>query len=120
MNKQKLSNQKIFRRKKRTRVKISGTQERPRLTVFRSNKSSYAQLIDDQEGKTLVSASTIELKSETKKDSKQKKSELLGELLAKKALEKGIKEAIFDRGAYRYHGRVKAVAEAARKLGLKF
>lgn len=122
MNKRKILNKIRLRRKRRTRAKIRGTAQRPRLSVFRSNRYTYAQLIDDEQGKTLVSASTKELmalKSKTL-NPKLQQAEQLGELIAKKALEKGIKKAVFDRGEYKYHGRVKAVAEGARKGGLQF
>lgn len=119
--KQKELNKLKQRRKKRTRSRIFGTAEKPRLSVFRSNRFAYVQLIDDRAGKTLVSASTKELPaSQIKKIPKAKQAELLGEIIAKKALAQKIKTAVFDRGAYTYHGRVKAVAEAARKSGLKF
>lgn len=101
----------------RTSAKIFGTLEKPRLSVFRSNIYTYAQLIDDLNRKTLVSASTHELKKE--KGSKTRGAESLGELIAKKALENKISTAVFNRGNYAYHGRVKAVAEGARKGGLK-
>ncbi len=95
---------------------------RPRLCVFRSLNHIYAQLIDDSEGRTLVSVSTLEaaLKSESNRTSKTKKAELAGSLIARRAVEKGIKRVVFDRGGYRYHGRVKALAETARKGGLEF
>lgn len=98
-------------RKKRVRSKIFGTSERPRLSIFKSNRYIYAQLINDDEGKTLCSVSAKQ--SETK-DKKQ-----LGELIAKKAVEKGVKKAVFDRGNYKYHGRIKEIAEEARKGGLQ-
>ncbi|MEK7149807.1 MAG: 50S ribosomal protein L18, partial [Patescibacteria group bacterium] len=98
-------------------AKIFGTQEKPRLSVFRSNLYTYAQLIDDLNGKTLASASTKEVKEKNK--NKIQEAEALGELIAKKAIEKKIDAAIFNRGGYAYHGRVKAVAEGARKGGLK-
>jgi len=120
MNKRKMLNQIRWRRKKRVRAKIFGTADQPRLSVFRSNRYTYAQLINDEKGETLVSVSTRELKS-TVKDQKSKVAlaEHLGELVAKKAIEKGIKKAVFDRGRYKYHGRVKAVAEGVRKGGLQ-
>jgi large subunit ribosomal protein L18 len=104
-------------RHNRVRSVVSGTGKRPRLNVFRSSQQIYGQLIDDESGKTLVSASSLEVKS------KGKKSELsaeVGKLLAKKALEKKIELVVFDRGGYAYHGRVKALAEGAREGGLKF
>jgi large subunit ribosomal protein L18 len=123
MDSAKALNKKRFRRKKRTKAGIFGTAEKPRLSVFRSNRYAYIQLIDDKEGKTLVSASTQKLaETGTAKGQKIKKQESagkLGELIAKKALEKGIKKAVFDRGRYKYHGRIKAIAEGARKGGLQ-
>lgn len=110
-------------RKYRVRKKISGTPERLRLTVFRSLNNIYAQLIDDTQGNTVLSVSTIdkEAKEQIKPDmTKSKKSELVGSLLAQKALEKGIKNVKFDRNGYLYHGRIKTLAEAARKAGLEF
>lgn len=105
------------RRAERIRAKIKGNAEKPRLTVFRSNKFVYAQLIDDEKRNTLVSASTLASKD---KGTKVEKAMKIGEKLAEKALAKGIKKAVFDRKGYKYHGRVKAVAEGARKGGLEF
>lgn len=113
--KQKLLNQKRIRRAKRARAKILGTSVRPRLSIFRSNRYVYVQLIDDTNGKTLISASTFS----AKKEKETSAVETLGEKIAKKAIDKGIKKAVFDRGKYKYHGKIKAVAEAARKNGLK-
>jgi large subunit ribosomal protein L18 len=106
------------RRAQRTRAKIFGTAQAPRLSVFCSNRSSYAQLIDDEKGVTLVSASTYELSLEDRKKTKVEQAKMLGELLAKKAREIGITKAIFDRGSYKYHGRVAAIAEGARNGGI--
>lgn len=103
------------RRASRTRAKIRGTAERPRLTVFRSNTALYAQLIDDTKHATLAAAST---KQVDQKVSRVEQGTLLGKLMAEKAKEAKITSAIFDRGSYRFHGRVKAVAEAAREAGL--
>ena len=105
------------------RKKISGTPERPRLSVFRSLDNIYAQIIDDTTGKTLVAVSS--LNKEAKEDIKSVKgkinrSKLIGSILAKKALEKDIKQVVFDRGGFRYHGRVKALADGAREGGLVF
>lgn len=125
MNKKKILNQIKLRRKKRTRAKIHGTAERPRFSIFRSNRYIYAQLINDEIKKTLVGASTKEIdklgadKKHFATKNKVILSGQLGELIAKKAIEKGIKKAVFDRGNYKYHGRVKAVAEAAKKGGLQ-
>jgi large subunit ribosomal protein L18 len=109
------------RQKRHTRVrgKISGTAERPRLNVFRSNKNIYAQLIDDVAGVTLASASTLD-KELTAADTKVEQAQQVGELVAKRAKDKGIEDVVFDRGGYLYHGRVQALAEAARENGLKF
>lgn len=106
-------------RHKRVRAKIFGTSGQPRLSVFRSSKHIFLQLIDDKKNKTLVSASDRELKLKNAKN-KTALAYKTGELLAKKALEKKIKTAVFDRGGYKYHGRLKAAAEGARKAGLKF
>lgn len=107
------------RRHKRVRNKISGTAERPRLCVFRSNKNLYVQVIDDTKGNTLVSASTLDSEVKTKHANREAAKEL-GALIAKKALEKDIKQVVYDRGGYIYHGVVKELAEAARTAGLEF
>ncbi len=110
---------KIERRLKikyRVRNKISGTAVRPRMSVFRSNKQIYVQVIDDDAQKTLVAASSLGLEKMNKSEQAAK----VGELVAKKALEAGISTVVFDRNGYLYHGRVKAVADAAREAGLKF
>lgn len=113
-------NQLREKRKKRTRMKIFGTDEQPRLSVFRSNYYTYCQLINDEKNIILTGASTKEISKENPKDAKKTKlAEILGELIAKKATEKGIKKVVFDRGMYKYHGRVKAIAEGAKKGGLK-
>ncbi len=109
---------KRYRRHRRIRAKVKGTEEIPRLCVFRSAKHIYAQLIDDEKGRTLFSASDIELKN--KKMSKTEKAYQVGKLIAKKSLEKKIEKVVFDRAGYKYHGRVKALAEGAREGGLKF
>ena len=110
------------RRHRRVRAKVEGTLSRPRLCVFRSLDHIYAQVVDDSQGHTLVSASTLdpEMKDELAGKVKAAKAELVGSLVAKRALSKGIKQVVFDRGGYKYHGRVKALAEAARQGGLKF
>ena len=102
--------------KYRVRNKISGTAERPRLTVFRSNKQIYAQVIEDLSGRTLAAASSLGLEAMPKKEQAAK----VGELIAQKAQEAGIQTVVFDRNGYLYHGRVKELADAARKGGLKF
>lgn len=99
------------------RSKISGTPERPRLTVFRSNKQIYVQIIDDKAGKTLASASSLKMEENVNKKEQAAK---VGEAIAKTALEAGIISVVFDRNGYLYHGRIKEVADAARKGGLKF
>lgn len=104
------------RRRKRNRAKISGTKAKPRLSVFRSNRHMYGQLIDDVERKTIVSASTRELKERGKK---VHQAEKIGELLAERAKKAGIEVAVMNKGSYKYHGRVAAVAQGARKGGLK-
>ena len=107
------------RRHVRVRNKISGTAERPRLCVYRSNTNLYVQIIDDVAGNTLVSASTLDKQIKTKHANKQAAKEV-GTLIAKRATEKKIKEVVFDRGGYIYHGVVKELAEAAREGGLEF
>ena len=106
----------------RLRNRFSGTAERPRLSVFRSNKNMYAQVIDDAAGKTLVAASTVEkdVKAELNKTNDTEAAAYVGKLVAKRALDAGIKEVVFDRGGYLYHGKVKALADAAREAGLEF
>jgi large subunit ribosomal protein L18 len=144
--KRKIKQKARYRRHKRVRAKIFGTALRPRLCVFRSNKHIWAQLISDEKGKTLIAASDLELKEKRKKEKpssasapaktsvgkkttegkEEKRSEKaalayeLGKLIAKKALENKIEKVIFDRGSYKYHGRVRALAEGARVGGLKF
>lgn len=105
-------------RHKRIRAKIKGTSERPRLSVYISNIHVYAQIINDEIGHTLVSASSLELKNE--KLSGMEKAKRVGELIAKRALEKNIKKVVFDRGGFKYTGRIKALAESARNSGLEF
>jgi large subunit ribosomal protein L18 len=110
------------KRHRRVRAKISGIDSRPRLCVFRSLNHIYAQVIDDAKGNTLASASTLdaEITAEAQGKAKTGRAELVGSLVAKRALSKGIKQVVFDRGGYKYHGRVKALAEAARQAGLEF
>ena len=105
------------RRHSRVREKVRGSAARPRLAVFRSITHIYAQLIDDDSGKTLVAASSVEAKDKGKKSERAK---AVGAALGEKAKAKGIAEAVFDRGGYRYHGRVKALGDAARSAGLRF
>ncbi len=106
----------------RIRNRFSGTAERPRLAVFRSEKHMYAQIIDDDAQRTLVSASTTqkEVKAELEKTNNVAAASYLGTVIAKRALEKGITEVVFDRGGFIYHGKVKALADAAREAGLQF
>ncbi len=106
--------------KSRVRKIVTGTTERPRLSVFRSNKEIYAQVIDDMNQTTLVAASSTEKEVASQKGSKSEKAAMVGELVAKKATAAGIENVVFDRNGYLYHGRVKQLAEAARKGGLKF
>ena len=109
-------------RHSRVRAKVQGTTARPRLCVFRSLSHIYAQVIDDSQGHTLVSASTLdpEIRGELEGKANLVKAALVGSLAAKRAQAKGINEVVFDRGGYKYHGRVKALAEAARQIGLRF
>ena len=107
------------RRHARVRTKVSGTAERPRLCVYRSNTNIYAQIIDDVAGNTLVAASTLDKQIKTKKSNVEAAKEV-GALIAKRAIEKNIKTVVFDRGGYIYHGVVKELAEAAREAGLEF
>lgn len=104
----------------RVRSKISGTSVKPRLNVFRSNSNIFAQIIDDEKKVTLVSASSIDKELKLENGSNVEAATKVGELLAKRAKEANIKEVVFDRGGYLYHGRVKALAEAARENGLEF
>ena len=110
------------RRHRRVRKKVRGTAARPRLAVFRSNKHIYAQVIDDIKGETLASASSLEktLREGMKTGANTDAAKAVGKLLAERAAVKGVKEVVFDRGGYLYHGRVKALADAAREGGLKF
>ena len=107
------------RRKLRIRKKVEGSTERPRLTVFRSNKQIYAQVIDDMTGQTVVSATSLKVEK-AGEGGKVAVATAVGEAVAKAALEKGIKQVVFDRNGYIYHGRVKALADGARKGGLSF
>ncbi|MBL7716077.1 MAG: 50S ribosomal protein L18 [Bdellovibrionales bacterium] len=109
-----------FKRKARIRGKVLGTSERPRLMVFRSNQHMYAQLVDDVKGHTLVAASTSESDVREKLNGSIKGAKSVGEMIAKRALAKNFSKVVFDRSGYLYHGRIKAVADAAREAGLKF
>lgn len=119
---QKTREQMRKRRHARVRKKVSGTQACPRLCVYRSLNQMYAQLIDDRAGSTLASASTVEkdLQERLKGMNKSQQATLIGELIAERAIAGGVEQVVFDRGGYRYHGRVKSLADAARKAGLKF
>ena len=110
------------RRKKRFQKKVRGTPERPRLCVYRSNKHIYAQIVDDQETRTLAAVSTLskELASLADKRATKEAAQKVGELIAKKAQERNIQKVVFDRNGFLYHGRVRAVADAAREAGLEF
>ncbi len=108
------------KRHMRIRKKIFGTPERPRLSVYRSNKHIYAQLIDDLNGVTLASASTLDKEFDLESTGNVEAAAKVGELVAKRAIEKGYKSVVFDRSGYIYHGRVKALAESARETGLEF
>jgi large subunit ribosomal protein L18 len=108
-----------FKHKKRIRAKVVGTAERPRLVVFRSNSNMYAQLIDDSKAHTVAAASTVE-KELTKSVANIEGAKAVGQLIAKRAQAKGVKNVVFDRGGYLYHGKIKALADAAREAGLQF
>ncbi len=111
-----------LQRHARLRKTMTGTLERPRLSIFRSLKHMYAQIVDDSHGVTLAAASTLdpEFRTQIKGKKKTEAGDLVGQLIARRALEKGIKKVVFDRGGYKYHGRIKALADAARKAGLEF
>jgi large subunit ribosomal protein L18 len=118
-----MSNNKSTARQKiryRIRKKVVGTPSKPRLSVFRSNTDIYAQLIDDSNGATIAAASSKQKDISAQKAPKAEKSKMVGEAIAKKAVELGIKQVVFDRSGYIYHGRVKAVADGAREAGLEF
>ena len=117
-------NRNLIRKRKHIRVrkKVTGTSERPRLNIYRSNTNIYAQLIDDRKGITLVSASSLEqtIKEKHSNGSNVATAKEVGKLVAARAIEKGIENVVFDRGGYIYHGRVKSLAEGARETGLRF
>ena len=110
------------RRHRRVRKKVTGTVERPRLNVFRSLKHIYAQVIDDDQGHTVAAASTLdpELRETLNGFTKTEQAKSVGKLLGERALARGVKQVVFDRGGYKYHGRVKALAEGSREVGLEF
>jgi large subunit ribosomal protein L18 len=112
------SQQRRLRRRRRVRARVSGTAERPRLSVYRSNKGVFAQLIDDRKGHTVAAVNWIEPELKSLKATEQAKR--AGELLAERAKAAGVEACVFDRGGYQYHGRVKALAEGAREGGLRF
>jgi large subunit ribosomal protein L18 len=120
MNRQRLQQVRSRRRRQHVRRRVRGTPLRPRLTVFRSNLHIYAQIIDDQSGQTLVAASTVGSSSGQKYGGNKAAAELVGKRLAEAAKAKGIAQVAFDRGSYKYHGRVKTLADAARAAGLEF
>ena len=107
-----------LRRRRRVRAKVRGTAERPRLSVYRSNRGVFAQLVDDDAGRTVAAVNWTE--SDLRGMSRMEQAKRAGELLAKRAGEAGVRGCVFDRGGYRYHGRVRALAEAAREAGLRF
>ena len=110
------------RRHIRVRKKVTGTSARPRLCVYRSLRYIYAQVVDDSAGHTIVSASSVdpEVRTQVNGKTKTESAEIIGALVAKRALSKGVNKVVFDRGGYKYHGRVKVLADAARKTGLEF
>ena len=122
MDKQKKKQENLKRRQRRVRGKVSGTAERPRLRVTRSNAHIYAQVIDDKQGRTICSCSSLdaEFKASGKNGGNKEGATLVGELVGKRACELGITSVVFDRGGRIYHGRVKALADGARSAGLKF
>jgi len=122
MKRQKTAYAARVRRHLRVRKKVRGTAQRPRLSVYRSLAHIYVQVIDDDAGRTLAAATDLEAATRGQVDGKRKTevARLVGELVARRALERGIRQVVFDRGGYQYHGRVKALAEAAREAGLQF
>jgi len=109
-----------FRRKKGIRKRMFGTIEKPRLSVFRTSKHIYAQLVNDSDGTTICSASTLSASIKEQKGNKTEMAKLVGKLVGELAMEKGIKQVVYDRNGFLYHGRLKALADAAREVGLKF
>jgi large subunit ribosomal protein L18 len=122
MGKLDLKKQARLKRKKRIRKHLVGTQERPRLNIFRSSKHIYAQVIDDEHGHTLVAASSVEkiVKEQPKFKNKIAAADFVGKLIGERAIKKGLKKVVFDRGGFLFHGRVKAVSNGAREAGLDF
>src|SRR3989344_4636473 len=120
MDKNKEKNLNRIKRHKRVRAKITGTSKLPRVAVFKSNRNIFIQIIDDVNRKTILSSKIVSVQKTKAKETKTEKASAVGEMLAKKAVEAGIKDIVFDRGGFKYHGRIKAVAEGLRKGGLKF
>ncbi|MHC4991181.1 MAG: 50S ribosomal protein L18 [Planctomycetota bacterium] len=120
MNRNELKNQRRTRRKKGLRKHVIGGPNRPRMTVFRSNKHMYVQVIDDLGGRTVASASTLDKEQRPDNGGNRDAAAVVGKLVAERAMSAGVKEVVFDRAGYRYHGRVKSLADAAREAGLKF
>jgi len=122
MNTATIKRQSRLKRKKRIRKKLSGTPERPRLSVFRSSRHIYAQIVDDISGQTLIAASSLEKTSKEQNDLKNNvaMARFVGKLVGERAVEKGIQSIVFDRNGFLYHGRVRAVSEGAREAGLDF
>lgn len=122
MDKQKAKREGLKRRERRVRSKMTGTAERPRLSVHRTNANIYAQVIDDTDAKTICTASTLdsEFRATGKLGSNKEAAELIGQMVGRRAVEKGVSQVTFDRGGRIYHGRVKALADGARSAGLKF
>lgn len=117
-----LKKEQLARRRRRVRLRVRGTPERPRLTVYRSLRHTYAQIVDDDSGRVLAAASTLDpgLRAELKSTSSADAASRVGELTARRAQEKGVKQVVFDRNGRLYHGRLKSLAEAARAAGLEF
>jgi len=122
MGKLNLKKKARLKRKKRIRKHLIGTQQRPRLNVFRSSKHIYAQVIDDEHGRTLAAASSLEkvVKEQPKFENKVAVADFVGKLLGERAIKKGLKKVVFDRGGFLFHGRIKAVSDGAREAGLDF
>ena len=120
MNSSSNKRNKLTARHKRVRKKVIGSEQRPRLAVFRSAKHIYAQVIDDKASNTLASASTLDAEGKNTNSNKTESAKIIGNLIANRAIAKGIKTVVFDRGGFKYHGRVKSLAEAAREGGLSF
>ena len=122
MGKLDLNKQSRLKRKKRIRKHLAGTRQRPRLNVYRSSKHIYAQVIDDEHGHTLVAASSLEkiVKEQPKFENKIAAADFVGKLIGERAIKKGLKKVVFDRGGFLFHGRVKAVSNGAREAGLDF